>query len=1614
MIHLFNKPEDLSSIKGKRQLTNSEVDQCVTSIMSETSSKQHRLFEGINNKISFNLFINLSQVQFSKLSAINYIVLQIDSICKKYNIINVYVALPTLGNTSKEIKSNNPNYTDELRRKDKDKRANANNFLKNVNFIEILRETVAYYRSQIFFTERLQFETDFKLETFTSAFESFVDVREPKSFGYKFLYPLKWIYTDDDKINYDLIEEKFDQTLENEERGLDSFDVKAIKNVIFHELKKNVIEHTSNEYKSKRFLLSIGLISTLDENPNELEVSFYEFIKKHEIPSLVEIYFGDTGGGFFTEDFIKKCKSEGIIQPSEQLRWAFKRWSTKKFEEERRGTKGLYRILRIVNNYKGIIQITTNEHNGGYFYNGEWKYRKTTKFSGSFLQMKLCPYSIIKEFKFDLSPDHLSKNWKTVLIDLNQSENIIKALIHQEFKSSEDKNLFIILDVDKIKYQNFQDIEFLLNNILLEVSYNANPSGAVIYINSIEGENTISNLINSANEYIKNKTSLDISEDSDNEEIYDPTITIYNGKVLWYGGSQNIISILDELYEENFNKKIFELKAFNSLENNEKIRVRQSLENDNNLVYVNNNGEIKLNFINLDQHFLRILEENVKKEVEEQNKRNINFCSPKVQLIKNWISVSNIIKDNEYGFALTLFLKLLEKIDYNLIKGDTFLLIDHEQHFDLALAFSRLLNIRESQIINIQEEIEYNSLKRFKLFREKSNVIILTSIIGTSETVRRLVKYVKRDNAFAKIILCLRNYRKYDISKIQTWGTETEIISIYQENITEEKKQEKTLKYYEEKNTGLQNFTGRLIQPNYMDEPIQDRILIKEELLELFKKTKSLHYNHIGVKNDRHFTFYINKPKLLSHNSFIWNKIEEEILQWKKENAIADYTIYIKNDLIVNPIKSEFFNFLKNLSKGNIELFTKIPTLESSKVIKSTPERSNIFLIDFGVISGKSINKILIGAEGLDNLYICVLFNQNNSGNFKHYKRIMTITDDNSDLGEKSMINTKINFLLSLPLNYYGRDNCPICNHNEALDIYKMSDDPEDYMFNFSEDRQHKLAIRSKDEIFFEEYPFDFYYVKNEKKDHELSSEIINKMFILKTFLEDSIYNTQSRIKIYNILFNTYINQKEDIRNPDSYLYAIVYFLSFEIHWLQREPLIFSDFRLMLSSISSLIATYDFEILKKYFVESKIYNANALGCVTRYKYSAISLLRSTNKLKFCTEISSIASNSFNGLKYSDNLLQNIFFHTYSILKNKYNKSSKYYDELIKSYADIKNISELSEGQKSTSTKLYFLLNSKLTEVNIEYLSDLELIKRMKDEIRESYTGFGHPQLETIVYDLSLEHISEKGLYDLQENQIASEYYSLLNIALQDSGLNWEQIQRYLYRKIIPIYKKLSNEIKNSITFKDEYQLVEAFEQISTNDSNNILHNFNQLINQLTNNPLYYLQIKPKYDEILAFISQRIIKKNSDLLSFLDQFPLNLRKVIEDKELTSQFPKLKLTFNSESLVFYPSSRFKKDIGSIISSIKSRLISKFQNSTHQNFNDLSEVDLIIEMSENEKYVLLKISYNNTSNESHHHHKNQKGGLTSIQDEMRNYGGDVLFVRENNADGFFNITFKFLKYE
>lgn len=206
------------------------------------------------------------------------------------------------------------------------------------------------------------------------------------SFNYKYLFPITWINAD---INQNSVEElgiKFQEILSNIERGMSNIDVLSLKNVIISELLKNVREHAGEN--TKYGILAIGLLPTsvLSKNKNgrclfytsKIEENYTSWLINNNIDNFIEIYFGDTGIGIVSEPlknaYKKKFKKKDNLNKEDVLKWAFDKWSSSKVEKNIRGTKGLYRINRIVNKYNGFFIVKTHELCGGFEKGGEFSF----------------------------------------------------------------------------------------------------------------------------------------------------------------------------------------------------------------------------------------------------------------------------------------------------------------------------------------------------------------------------------------------------------------------------------------------------------------------------------------------------------------------------------------------------------------------------------------------------------------------------------------------------------------------------------------------------------------------------------------------------------------------------------------------------------------------------------------------------------------------------------------------------------------------------------------------------------------------------------------------------------------------------------------------------------------------------------------------------------------------------------------------------------------------------------------------------------------------------------------------------------------------------------------
>lgn len=1585
-------------MKGLTSLNRLDLDKRLTQTFSRPAGSD--LFA----QKSIEIFFDLSQCRFCELGAIAKLTLIIDHNISVGDV--VYIALPTYDRTDKEKGSEGFAKVDKEENL-LEKRQKANRFLHTCGFISAVQESSRFHRNEkVYFTEEYNFESEkFNEESFKESFSVIYEGARIENYEYKYLLPFKWVDCSAPLNSFKEIGDEFEKILANPERGIEAIDVMAIKNVVISELVKNVFEHSEKTYA----LVAIGLIDTKAyQNKNrdydDIEIDYLKWVSESGFESQVEICFGDSGVGILNDEFKKKYPNPGSSKTNyskEQLRIAFQKWTSTKDNSTRRGTKGLYRIQRIVNKYNGIIHIDTSIHWGGFRKGGKTEakyiYKKNSQsFHGTLINIKLNPYKQIQAFRYKLESENIWKKWRSDKIFIDKNLGCL-AKIKESIRLSD--NLLLIFDIKDFDVLSHKE---KLEDIFYEISRDAHPCAVIIYF--IENEqldnDSISVLLDSVNTRITKDHSQEIfgelaSESA--EDIHDPVLVIgSNNQAFWYGGSTELIKVLSESHS---NINILEdLKSFQCLQPDIQTKIKLYLENDIRLVSLVN-GELIFNFISIDKHY----EETIKHEVKESNKK---FCSPKLQISNYWLNVKEILNKNEYGFALSLYLKFRANIGLkDILRDNTYLVIDHDQQSNLAKAFADLLGINTRNIKNITTDLNLNIPRRTALFKPNSNVIALTTVISSSETARRLVKYARRDFANPIVILSLGNFRRYRINHLETWNETTNIISCYQHCADEQPSVEKDPDYFKHKHKSLilKDFKKISPQLDFEDKSKIKPLGVDNNLLNLLADHKLLHYNHIGVYNRRHFTFYINKLKLLNINQSILNKkIKKEINVWRnKVQAQGSLYTYISDSIYYRG--SEFIRALES-----------IPDLIIKRFEKNTPHytsESNVVFIDFGVLTGESINNFISKCNNVSNLLVLVIFNQSLSLGGNIYDRISSLnnTDPLDTFKKVKETNFYINYLYKLPINFYTSEDCPICEHRRALERYKISNK---YLTDFSDDRSGKLNLRKNSEIHNLDYPVDFYYSEADK-DYELSEIIIKEMYLLKILLENAKRFTQYRIELFNYIFEINQNKQELIIDCNSRLFALLYYLSNEIHWFQVEPLVLRDFRILLSEISIFVASIKRSILILKFNDSNIGKTSADKLAVRYKYAAISVLRSTNKLSYCENIYEMVYSSISNGKFSDNLLQNILFHITSLMKNRYNRSEVYYQAIEKNLEKACNLDELTIPQRLAIQKLLLLNSSVLKSIQEPNPSkEIEIFAKMKSDWEKLYNTMpNHPKpyLYFKVLNLKKHHNSFVALEDGSPD-----------CTIQQLLLDWTATitDKWLTVRLLlnsGVYHYLSSGLPllmNSVFYKSHYD-----NPLDFNNFNRNSERFTELILLISKNPKFYILNAPEYNRLYGYFEDNFIKQealsdykvNSTFLNLLSQFPSHLPEQIDKVFAAEEFPMKVINIESpldlsDCLVYFPMDQLRYYFDLVLHNIKCRLIKGIM---------LKDIDIVfdIKLIDNE-IINLVIKYNGTENiKDDPNHK--KGSLSSWKNELSQFSGDLKYEKPSETNPDFMITLKFLKY-
>lgn len=1137
----------------------------------------------------------------------------------------------------------------------------------------------------------------------------------------------------------------------------------------------------------------------------------------------------------------------------------------------------------------------------------------------------------------------------------NKLENIRKAISKDQIKNEYDKiiNILVIIQIDYRKDLNIDRTKVMINKIFKHLSLHRHPGAIALYLlgnperinwNLLEGE------IQSFNSYKQKKVlEAQLKKELKGEKVLDPVLVLgENRQFGWIGDEDEcVINILNSIYQTNEKETdLIDFANSNNYSTNEIIKIRQFFNVDEALAYINSNNKIilRFDFKDLKDHYIMKLQEILENNNRKTNDSEVYYLTPNLKIVRNWVDIKDEIFNIEsdankdliqnskvyrhgevIGYAITLSILLREQIKF---KQDDLskhkILIDNLECEPLADEFAKFNGINKERIVKLYEEVDGRLPRRNAIFDENDKVIILTTIISSNETIIRSIKTVLRDIAKPIAVITLLNLYKSeskDHNIIENiWGNKIKIISLLNHSYEIDKKNEKDIKlnYYIEPFSYKKNDVKKFIEKTKKTD--------LNELEGIIKKVDALHFNHVGRENSRHFTFYLNAFRLLelderkNNSSRIMKKYSLEIDRWKKNEKIEDFEIWkihheIKHakpaGIISKNIKKKYNSECRNI----LEISRSSAFGKNNYSIQSNYDKhnksENVIFIDWGTMTGETIQHVinLCNENKKKKILCCILFDQLQNDESCFYSKITQTTYRFSEkihkteqlslfeLEELIQIKTedeklkvKIAFIYKLPLNYYEQIECPICNHRQALIDFAIH---TPFMEDFVNKRREILKI--KDRKITDEKPVDFY---GEDDENLLDSKIIWTMFSFKNLLKNALTSTHFRNEVKKLIFNITKSKNNELENQkkdiNSDLYAILYFLSIEIIWFQKPPILFKSIRDEISKMALEIAVWDInEMMKIGGFKKKI--------IKRYKMASISVLRSADKSQFIENIEKIFKNSFVYDKPSKLLTQNLFYHIHSYLKRKYHNEI---DLISKIGNGLKSIIKNNQPEESRNVVNYlkYCAEQKILDINLSELSNRDLMKRFVGEIIKSFNPqndgdiiHDHKSVMNSYVELFPFYLDNriKYLHESNDDKIFEKGF-LINEHyvrwIKDLKKIWGELSEKYLNSIIKPYLIIMSKFFNSSLFESRYDLKKITNEITSKDiyfslNDEFTENYIEKLienSKIILNKSFYKSFRDKYEENNRLFFQYGKNNTCSILKLANQFPTSINSLLKSE------------------------------------------------------------------------------------------------------------------------------------
>lgn len=1197
----------------------------------------------------------------------------------------------------------------------------------------------------------------------------------------EFAVPLRWVTSADKNAIADVAGEL--ERVVVEYGTADRVDATTLSNVVLHELVDNV-RHAGREHILIGAWVRPAHAPLSPTEYLDAERPFVGWANAAPHPA-VELVVGDSGRGLVAVlgeafDAAHRVRFGGPnsgSRASDVAAWAFDRYSTSNPPEGARGTRGLYRVDRVVKKHLGLITVRTANKLVGWDHGGPAHDKlivhagTLSYMPGTVLRVQLLGASETfprRAKQPEPSPLELTFIQAEVRADGRLTEETVQRLVALGQRFGNRPGCAVMsFDQPPMTHEALQIL-------FRDVSEKRHPFGVALV--GLGVWDVVDNARDSVNADVDRKRLGVEDADADHALLADPVLLLGQGPndIGWVGAPTALAALLTQMATGSGHLTIDQFYALVPPE--VQREVRRALRSDTSIVRVGTDDvTLLLHPDVIFEEVGRAVADHVTRTVGEAP-RNTVFRTPSLAIVKQWLDPTRLFPQPVGHAAAMAALSRLVRASNAWGAGNRpdVILADSGVERRYLAALRAALGVDRVEVI--PGETGSEAPETIRLVDEGQRVLVYADVLLTSEAARRCLSQIVRDGATAVMVACAVDGRDDAGHPLEVWGIDVPVTYLTnQPLLTRTPEGARIINVDPGGRISIDDREPamRVRSQDRRPNGQSPRYAIPPALTaEYVAHSSALRFGHIGEQGGRHFTFYIDAASLLKVPEVV-GALRNVVDEWCPPGTGRLAIWYPEPEpKLAAPAHSLAWALRQARPDARSPVGIRRQSVWGGWSFSGAEPPpaidDDLVVIDWGSIDGTTLIEMtrLATQSGARRVLVCVCLSQLDPVLEDHLlavnsywttQRVAPVLsqmqfDDAAHREEAAMISrevpVEVRFLSALPVPAFRPKECPVCMQLTRVSAERY---PTRLLGEIASwHRTTRLYRRSREEA-----------VHGGPKDidgRKLTAASVRALLAFRGELELGLRSTRARHDLVERL-----NRLTAAEALDLFKLLVI-----EGQWLRRAPLVFEAYRKRLANLAAEVAC-----------APETSGADRLN--------ALIVLRSCSKSVFAREAATI----FMVVYTDDRVLAQLLYGMYTYLSQPYLVSPAVVQPIRDALVRIRE--HVEEGQRPSSRAIDTIdaleRRAQLRAVLADHrhLEPEDAWGRLRSAFGDSYVRHGVSELLRTMYSQSFRSMALR-LHggDLPENEL-HDFGTLERKVLIEK---WNGVEQFLTSTLIPLTSRL--------------------------------------------------------------------------------------------------------------------------------------------------------------------------------------------------------------------------------